>query len=159
MPQLPVDKMRSQTNEAIAALQGEEKILVYGCEHGLNVNRLDREDTKGIRLLCSGMLPPTLVEYALKNGADGVMVTGCRHNDCFYRFGNRWTKLRFEGKRKPILRGRADRDRIRVHGGAETDKKEIENDLNDFRAELVKLKQLEGTADSGVSEDAGGGNG
>ena len=145
MPQLTVDEMRTKTSEAIAELNGDTKILIFGCEHGLNVNRLDSNDTKGVRLICSGMLPPTLVEYALKKGADGVMVTGCRQNDCFYRFGNRWTRMRFEGVRKPILRGRADRNRIRVHGGSETDKKEIEKDLNAFRAELVKLNQADET--------------
>ena len=143
MPQLTVDEMRTKTGEAIAEIDGDTKIVIFGCEHGLNVNRLDSADTKGIRLICSGMLPPTLVEYALKKGADGVMVTGCRHNDCFYRFGNRWTRMRFEGVRKPILRGRADRSRIRVHGGSETDKNEIEKDLNAFRAELVKLNQAD----------------
>ena len=143
MPQLSVDQMRTITGEAIDALEGDTKIIIFGCEHGLNVNRLNRKDTRGIRLICSGMLPPTLVEYALKKGADGVMVTGCRHNDCYYRFGNRWTRMRFAGERKPILRGRADRDRIRVHGGSETDKNKIEKDLNAFRAELVKLNQAD----------------
>ncbi|GMR01549.1 MAG: hypothetical protein BMS9Abin19_0946 [Gammaproteobacteria bacterium] len=155
MPQLPVDKVRSLTNEAIASLKGDTKILLYGCEHGLNIKRLEGDDTKGVRLFCSGMLPPTLVEYALKNGADGVLVIGCRHNDCFYRFGNRWIKSRFAGERKPILRGRADRGRIRLHGGSETDKNDIEKYLNVFRAELVKLKQAEETAVS--AEDAIGG--
>jgi len=148
MPQLSVNEMRIKTKQAITALTGDIKILVYGCGHGLNVNRLNRKDTKGIRLLCSGMLPPTLVEYALKQGADGVMVTGCRHNDCFYRFGNRWTKMRFEGERKPILRGRADRSRIRVHGGSETDKNDIEKDLNAFRLELIKLNQTDDVTES-----------
>ncbi len=143
MPQLPVDEMRSKTKEAIESMSGDGKIVVFGCEHGLNVNRLEDEETKGIKLMCSGMLPPTLVEYALKHGADGVMVTGCRHNDCYFRFGNRWTKLRFEGERKPALRARADRSRIRIHGGAETDKNEIEADLKAFRQELTRLKQAE----------------
>jgi len=146
MPQFPVDEMRSKTREAIESMKGDIKILVFGCDHGLNVKRLDRDDTKGIKLICSGMLPPTLVEYALKQGADGVMVTGCRHNDCYYRFGNRWTRMRFEGERKPALRGRADRNRIRIHGGAETDKNEIEADINAFREELGRLKQSEAEA-------------
>ncbi len=143
MPQFTADEMRTKTNEAITELDGNVKILVYGCQHGLNVNRLDNNETKGITLLCSGMLPPTLVEYALKQGADGVMVTGCRDNDCFYRFGNRWVKQRFSGDRKPILRGRADRNRIRVHGGSETDKSKIETDLHAFRSELINLKEAD----------------
>ena len=143
MPQFGVDEMRHQTREAINLMSSDVKILVFGCEHGLNVNRLDSEYSKGIKLICSGMLPPTLVEYALKQGADGVMVAGCRQNDCYFRFGNRWTRERFAGERKPALRGRADRERILVHGGAETDKNEIEADLKTFRQKLISLKQFE----------------
>jgi len=149
MPQLPVDEMRTLTRETIAAMDGDIKILIFGCEHGLNVKRLDSDDTRGVRLICSGMLPPTLVEYALKHGADGVMVTGCRANDCYFRFGNRWIKKRFEGTRKPILRGRADRNRIRLHGAAETDQKAIEKDLGDFRTQLAELNQAADTVRDG----------
>ena len=70
MPQQSVDTLRQQTRDAIADLEGDVKILVYGCEHGLDANRLQRKDTAGIKLICSGMLPPTLVEFALKQGAD-----------------------------------------------------------------------------------------
>jgi coenzyme F420-reducing hydrogenase delta subunit/ferredoxin len=143
MPQLPVDEMRNLTRNAIDSMSGDTRIIIYGCEHGLNVNQLDDDDTRGIRLLCSGMLPPTLVEYALKHGADGVMVTGCRHNDCYFRFGNRWTKMRFDGERKPMLRGRAERDRIRIHGAAETDMTQIESDLHAFRSQLLELNQTD----------------
>ena len=145
MPQLPVDEMRSLTRETIDAMEGDLKIIVYGCEHGIDVKRLHGDDTRGIKLICSGMLPPTLVEYALKQGADGVMVTGCRQNDCYYRFGNRWTRMRFAGERKPILRGRAERDRIRIHGGAEPDKPAIEQDLDEFRQHLRELNQANDT--------------
>jgi coenzyme F420-reducing hydrogenase delta subunit/ferredoxin len=151
MPQLPVDEMRSLTRETIAEMAGDLKIIVYGCEHGIDVKRLESDDTRGIKLICSGMLPPTLVEYALKQGADGVMVTGCRQNDCYYRFGNQWTRMRFAGERKPILRARAERDRIRIHGGAEPDKPAIEQDLDEFRQRLRELNQ----APDAVSTEAG----
>ncbi|MGB5327390.1 MAG: hydrogenase iron-sulfur subunit [Gammaproteobacteria bacterium] len=139
MPQLPVDEMRRLTRQAIEEMPGDLKVIVFGCEHGLDVMRLQTDETRGIKLICSGMLPPTLVEYALKQGADGVMVTGCRHNDCYYRFGNRWTRMRFAGERKPSLRGRAERERIRIHGGAEPDKRAIEQDLDEFRQRLREL--------------------
>jgi len=122
-------------------MSGKLKIVVYGCEHGIDVMHMESDDTRGVKLICSGMLPPTLVEYALKQGADGVMVTGCRHNDCYYRFGNRWTRLRFAGERKPSLRGRAERDRILVHGGAEPDAPQIAKDLSAFRQRLRELNQ------------------
>jgi coenzyme F420-reducing hydrogenase delta subunit len=113
---------------------------VFGCDNGLDAARLECDDTRSISLLCGGMLPPTLVEYALKHGADGVMVTGCRDNDCYYRFGNRWTRHRFRGERKPILRARADRRRIHIKGGAQTDKNKIERELAMFREKLVTLQ-------------------
>ena len=78
------------------------------------------------------------------------MVTGCRHNDCYYRFGNRWTKMRFDGERKPSLRGRAEHDRIRLHGAAEPDKPEIEQDLDEFRRRLLELNQAVETDAAGT---------
>ena len=143
MPQQSVDLLREETRAAIAGLNGDIRILVYGCEHGLDVNRLPRNDTVGIRLICSGMLPPTLVEYALKQGADGVMVIGCRENDCYFRFGNRWLKARFSGERKPSLRARANRDRIRVHGAADPDLGAVEAELIQFRHHLSSLAKAE----------------
>jgi coenzyme F420-reducing hydrogenase delta subunit/ferredoxin len=141
MPQLSVDTMRTVTQTAIAELQGDVKIIIYGCEHGIDVNGFDADDTRSIKLICSGMLPPTLVEYALKKGSDGVMVTGCRHNDCYFRFGNRWTRLRFSGERKPSLRGRAEHDRILMQGGAEPDANAIRRDLQAFRQRLLELNR------------------
>ena len=151
MPQLPVDEMRRLTRETVAAMSGDIKIVVYGCEHGLDVDRIERDDTRGIKLICSGMLPPTLVEYALKQGADGVLVTGCRQNDCYYRFGNSWTRLRFAGERKPSLRARAERDRIRIHGAAEPDRRAIEADLDDFRKHLTEVNQAAASANTGAA--------
>ncbi len=146
MPQFSADEMRRRTREAIGEMHGEVRILVYGCEHGLDVTRLQRDDTRGIRLICSGMLPPTLVEYALKQGADGVMVVGCRQNDCYFRFGNRWLLARLAGTRKPALRGRAERKRIRVHGGAEPDRNDVARDLDDFRRRLGAPAESTGAA-------------
>ncbi len=77
------------------------------------------------------------------------MVTGCRENDCYYRFGNRWTRLRFDGDRKPSLRARAERERIRMHGGAEPDAGSIKKDLSAFRERLHELNQIR---NAGVEE-------
>ncbi|MCP4333717.1 MAG: hydrogenase iron-sulfur subunit [Gammaproteobacteria bacterium] len=150
MPQLPVDQMRQQVRDAIVTMTEDLKIIVFGCEHGINVERLNSGDTLGIKLICSGMLPPTLVEYALKQGADGVMVTGCRQNDCYFRFGNRWTRLRFAGERKPSLRARAEHDRILIHGAAEPDAPAIERDLVAFRQHLREHNRV---AVSGVGTE------
>ena len=139
MPQFSVDEMRARTVEMIEAMHQSPKILIFGCEHGLDTEQLNDPGTRSMVLICSGMLPPTLVEFALKKGADGVFVSGCRHNDCFFRFGNRWIRKRFNGERNPILRARADRQRIKVQGAAEPDIGEVQESLDEFRAHLARL--------------------
>ena len=74
------------------------------------------------------------------------MVTGCRHNDCYFRFGNRWTRLRFAGERKPSLRARAERERILIDGGAEPDASRIRRDLAAFRERLRELDRSAASA-------------
>ena len=49
-----------------------------------------------IRVMCSGRVDPSFILKALKNGADGVLVTGCHIGDCHYISGNEYTEERFE---------------------------------------------------------------
>lgn len=154
MPQQPVDQLRSAVREALAAMHGEMKIVLFGCQHGVDVARLEGDDTRAIKLICSGMLPPTLVEYAIRHGADGVMVTGCRENDCNFRFGNRWTRARFAGERKPSLRTRADRERILVQGGAGPDAALVRRDLDGFRVRLRELNRARAAPPAREGESA-----
>jgi len=151
MPQQPLHDIREQTNAALARLSGKTRILVFGCGHGFDVTELDDGSTVGIGLLCSGMVPPSLVDYALKKGADGVMICGCRSSDCFFRHGNKWMEKRVTGERKPVLRSRVDRDRVRIQGAAETDGKRLKRELGDFRQSLQGLG--EGKTDSVSSRE------
>ncbi len=45
-----------------------------------------------IRVMCSGRVSPMLVLRALKDGADGVLVSGCHPGDCHYLKGNLYTR-------------------------------------------------------------------
>ena len=87
-----------------------------------------------------------LAEYALKNGADGVVISGCRHGDCFYRFGNHWMDLRVHGERKPVLRAKVDRSRITILGGADTDGKRLHRDFKAFQDSIASMKTTPSTA-------------
>ena len=51
-----------------------------------------------IRVMCSGMVHPSLVIDALTKGADGVLICGCHHGDCHYLEGN----LRAENRKEAI---------------------------------------------------------
>ena len=44
--------------------------------------------------MCSSRIQPTFILQALKDGADGVLVTGCHIGDCHYIDGNVYTEER-----------------------------------------------------------------
>jgi coenzyme F420-reducing hydrogenase delta subunit len=48
-----------------------------------------------IRVPCSGRVSANLILYALKSGADGVLVSGCHPGDCHYLSGNLHARRRF----------------------------------------------------------------
>ncbi len=48
-----------------------------------------------IRVPCSGRVSPNMILDALKNGADGVLVSGCHPGDCHYISGNLYARRRF----------------------------------------------------------------
>ena len=139
MPQLSANQLRDETDRAISRLKSDTRILVFGCENTFDVSTLKSDDSAVVKVYCIGMLPSTLMEYALKKGADGIFITGCRTGDCYYRYGNVWLDKRFEGDRKPRLRARADRKRILVSRGAEIDGARIRRALSEFRNLIAVL--------------------
>ena len=47
-----------------------------------------------IRVMCSGRVEPAFILEALKDGADGVLITSCHIGDCHYIDGNRNAEIR-----------------------------------------------------------------
>lgn len=53
------------------------------------------EDIRIIRVPCLGRIDFLLILKAFKEGADGVMVSGCHPGDCHYISGNYYARRRF----------------------------------------------------------------
>jgi hypothetical protein len=94
-------QLRKQLSEGLAS--GRHRV-VFGCDCGADVTRLAEPGVLALSLPCAGMLPPSFVEYALRQGASSVLVTGCRDGGCDYRLGPRWAAERLDGAREPHLR-------------------------------------------------------
>lgn len=148
MPNNPINDIRDEVDSAIAKLKGDNKIIVMGCENALDFSQLEAPNMHVVSLFCIGMMPATLVEYALAHGADGVFISGCRTGDCFFRYGNVWMDERFEGERQPILRKRADRSRIKVFRAAETDRKALYKAVSEFEEYIQSLSNENKSAQS-----------
>jgi coenzyme F420-reducing hydrogenase delta subunit/ferredoxin len=148
LPQLPIGQLRSRLKCQIARLKGEVKLLVFGCDHAADVRALQRPDTAAMSLMCAGQLPPAFVEYALRQGADGVVVTGCGECDCEFRLGNAWTQQRLRGEREPHLRRTVSPQELRVVWASAHEHDRLAREVDAFRAELAARKQPTAAADT-----------
>ena len=49
-----------------------------------------------IRFMCSGRIEPDFIMHAFENGADGIIVSGCKLGECHYISGNEKAQKRLE---------------------------------------------------------------
>lgn len=138
LPQLPIGDVRARLEQCLTQLSGAATVVVFGCECAAEVRALAGPGVAVLTLPCTGMLPPTFVDYALRDGADGVLVTGCPPEECEYRSGARWVDERFAGAREPRLRASVPRERLRVVWAAREDLAVVARELSVFRAELAQ---------------------
>lgn len=114
LPHKTVAQLRQQLQQRLAALTAPNRIMLFSCGQAADWDALVDASTAVLPLECAGMLPPSFIEYALRWGADGVVITGCREGDCEFRLGDRWVQDRLTGAREPRLRAAAPRERIAV---------------------------------------------
>ncbi|CCK81037.1 hydrogenase iron-sulfur subunit [Desulfobacula toluolica] len=48
-----------------------------------------------VRVPCSGRVSAKMILYAIRNGADGVWISGCHPGDCHYIEGNYYARRKF----------------------------------------------------------------
>jgi ferredoxin/coenzyme F420-reducing hydrogenase delta subunit len=141
MPQRPIDALRQQLRESLAAARSARPIVVFGCDHGADASRLAGDDVHAFSLLCAGQLPPSFVEYALRDGAAGVVVAACREGGCEFRFGERWTAERLAGAREPHLRTSVERQRVEFVYAGRGDEAGLDRALAGLRSVITPLPE------------------
>jgi len=67
-----------------------------------------------IRVMCSGMVHPSLIIEALSKGADGVLMLGCHIGDCHYLEGNLKAQARKDAIELLLDDMGIERDRFRL---------------------------------------------
>ncbi|MBN8448086.1 MAG: hydrogenase iron-sulfur subunit [Candidatus Accumulibacter sp.] len=139
MPQQPVNALREQLEAALARLEGRTRIIIFACTRGAEAGPLAAVDTAVIGLICAGMLPPAFVEYALRGGADGVLVATCRSGGCEFRLGDLWTSQRLLGQREPHLRRTVPPSRLQLLAASAHDDRTLAEVLAEFRTRLEAL--------------------
>ncbi len=140
MPPAAIGDLRAELESRTAALEGSPRIVVFGCRWGAAAQALEDRSTATIGFLCAAMVPPSFVEYALRAGADGVLVAGCREGDCEFRTGDALLAARLAGTRRPALRPSVPRERVCLAHAGLTDVAALRSRLELFRADLARLE-------------------
>lgn len=91
------------TESSTIATTWEPKILAFLCNWcsyaGADLAGTSRfqypPNVRVIRVPCSGRVNPIFIVEALRQGADGVLVSGCHPGDCHYLVGNYFARRRF----------------------------------------------------------------
>jgi coenzyme F420-reducing hydrogenase delta subunit/ferredoxin len=136
MPHAGVQDLRDNILEALQRTPGERQVVVFGCDHGMDVTGLEQTGVVGINLECIGLLPASFIDYTLRQGADGVFITGCRMGDCYHRLGNQILRERLDGERKPLLSRRVSRERVGFFMAAKADRKHLLQEIKKFHSTL-----------------------
>lgn len=92
-----------------------------------------------VRVMCSGMVHPSLVIDALTKGADGVLVCGCHPGDCHYQEGNRLAENRSEAIRLMLADFGLEEERFRLEWVSAAEGPGFAAAVREFTEEVRKL--------------------
>ena len=96
-----------------------------------------------VRVMCSGRVETSFVLKALKDGADGVLITGCHIGDCHYISGNEFTKERFERLHKIIIKQLGiNEKRVRLEWVSASEGKLFAELITEFTNDIKRLGPL-----------------
>lgn len=92
-----------------------------------------------IRMLCAGRVNPSFVLEALRHGADGVLVAGCRLGECHYTFGNICALQRMNVLKRLLNDLGFDERRFRVAWIAASEGEKFAGIVKDFVKQLKEI--------------------
>ena len=116
-------------------------IVLFRCSQGADASAETAGDVITLPLICTGQLPPSFIDYALRDGAAAVVVATCRLSGCTYRLGAQWTSERLSGAREPHLRAAyRDAPNVMLIEADAGENREIDMGLTTMRARLTQFK-------------------
>ncbi|MDA0524437.1 CoB-CoM heterodisulfide reductase HdrA2 [Methanococcoides alaskense] len=92
-----------------------------------------------IKVMCAGRVDPDFVLEALQGGADGVIVAGCRLDECHYIIGNYDAKHRMDNLKEVLEEIGLDQRRLRVEWISAAEGERFAKTIEDYVDELTEL--------------------
>ncbi|MEK6689899.1 MAG: hydrogenase iron-sulfur subunit [Nitrospirota bacterium] len=158
LPYRTMEQIKNEVKELLSLSKsdnGKQKILGFICEKSVKLDEIIDTESRSLRnmpnisvvtLTCAGMIHHSMIEHALKSGADGVFICGCQIEECYYREGAKWTQERLAGKRAPVflpLEGnKSNYSRVRAYWLSPRRTKNLINEVSLFNDELKQTSNL-----------------
>ena len=99
-------------------------------------------NVKVIRVMCTGRVNPLFVVQALRQGADGVLISGCHPGECHYLMGNYLARRRFLLMRNLLEFIGINPQRIRMSWVSASEGKKFADVITEVTQEIKKLGTL-----------------
>jgi F420-non-reducing hydrogenase iron-sulfur subunit len=140
-------KKGADAKKAAPASDFEPMIIAFACNwcsySGADLAGTSRfqyaPNMRIIRVMCSGRVDPSLILKALRNGADGVIVTGCHPSDCHYINGNEKTEARIAFLKRFLPKVGIDPRRLRLDWIAGSEGELFARIATDFTNDIKEL--------------------
>ncbi|MBE0522955.1 MAG: hydrogenase iron-sulfur subunit [Methanosarcinales archaeon] len=97
---------------------------------------------RAIRVRCTGRVDPAFVLEALKSGADGVLIAGCRMGECRYLTGNVKTQQRMDILKELLVEIGIEPQRVKTAWIAASEGEKFASEITRFVDELNDMGPL-----------------
>jgi F420-non-reducing hydrogenase iron-sulfur subunit len=95
-----------------------------------------------VRLMCTGRLDPQFVLTAFREGADGVLISGCHPGDCHYQQGNYVALRRYVLLRRLLRQMGVEEERLRLEWISASEGDRVQKVMNEMAETLRGLGPL-----------------
>ncbi len=99
-------------------------------------------NVKVIRVMCTGRVNPLFVVQALRQGADGVLISGCHPGECHYLKGNYLARRRFLLMKNLLEFIGINPERIRMSWVSASEGKKFADVITEVTQEIKKIGPL-----------------
>ena len=109
------DQLREVKEFIASSNLGPLDVVLVGCAHSATQSPEIRDmEIPIFDVPCVGNLHTSVMEYLVRSGAGGVLVSSCPPRDCWGREGPKWFEQRVYYEREAELKERVDRERVRT---------------------------------------------
>ena len=97
---------------------------------------------KIIRVMCTGRVEPAFILESIKNGADGVLISGCHFGECHYKSGNYKANRRIKLLKKFLEEMGINPNRVKFEFVSASEGTKFASIVTEFVEELKELGPL-----------------